>query len=521
MQPQPPSSRWPTNAIVITIVLALIAGLLGAVVAVRSGQVNRLEDQVVSLGADLDSAEERIDDLESQLDQASSSTDGGLGGLGDLLGDLLGGDGGSSSLDDLLGGILGGESGNLEMGSMTSLAAWATSAARASTWPPASPAEPGSIEISDADLESQIDDISAAVVEIRELDFPAPIEPILVSPEEMSTRVRDLTEEALVDDVVDFETRLWIALGMLEPGTDLAATQIDLLDSAVAGYYDPETEELVVATNSSDTPLSATDQVTLAHELIHALTDARLGFPDSINDPRTDPERARALQALIEGDATLGMQQFSLGALDLMDQFGMLLDPRIAASQQDLEEMPFILSNGLQLPYLEGMNFTCSLFSEGGWDAVDAAYDNPPSTTIEILFPELYAQGFEATQPEQAGNPGHRLDRAEHRRVSARSILLNLFSAPGDNTDAALDEVRPRLRAWGGGEATVWTRGEGTAVLLNLVDSGESDTSLCDSMTEWVEAADIDQSTLRLSCTGDSVRVAIAPDLVMADDIVG
>ena len=145
----------------------------------------------------------------------------------------------------------------------------------------------------------------------------------------MASRVRDLTDEALVDDVVDFDTRLWIALAMLEPGTDLAATYMDLLDSAVAGYYDPETEELVVATNSSDTPLSATDQVTLAHELIHALTDARLGFPDSIDDPRADPERARALQALIEGDATLGMQQFSLGALDLMDQFGMLLDPRV------------------------------------------------------------------------------------------------------------------------------------------------------------------------------------------------
>ncbi len=519
MQPQSPSPRWPTSAIAVTVVLALIAGLLGVVLAVRSGEVNRLEDQIVSLGADLESAEERISDLESQLAQAESPADGGLGGLGDLLGGLLGGEGGSSALDDLLGGLLGGEGGDLGdldnlFGGLGGLGGSETNLAACLT------GQPGSIEISDDNLEAQLDDISDAVTDLRELNFPAPINPILVNPDDMARRVRELTTEALVDDVVEFETRLWIALRMLEPGTDLAATYLDLLDSAVAGYYDPETEELVVATNSADTPLSATDQVTLAHELIHALTDARLGFPDSIDDPRADPEEARALQALIEGDATLGMQQFSLGALDLMDQFGMLLDPRIAASQQDLEDMPFIISNGLQLPYLEGMNFACSLFSEGGWEAVDAAYDNPPSTTVEILFPELYSAGFEAISPPQASSPG--TGWTELNTVGFGAVdLLNLFSAPGDNTDAALDGVRPRLRAWGGGEATVWTRGEGTAILLNLVDSGESDTSLCDSMTDWIEAADIDQSTLRLSCTEDSVRLAIAPDLVTADAIVG
>ena len=179
---QLPSSHWPTIAIVITVVLALIAGLLGAVLVVRSSQINRLEDEVSSLESDLDSAEERISDLESQLAQAGTSEDGGLGGFGDLLGDLLGGGvEGTNPLDDLLGGLLGGEGGDLGDlddlfgglggigGGETNLAACLTGA-------------PGSITISDDDLDSQIDDISDAVVELRELDFPAPIEPILVIP---------------------------------------------------------------------------------------------------------------------------------------------------------------------------------------------------------------------------------------------------------------------------------------------------------------------------------------------------
>jgi hypothetical protein len=261
--------------------------------------------------------------------------------------------------------------------------------------------------------------------------------------------------------------------------------------------------------------------------LIHALTDSRLSFPDIIDDPRADPERVRPIQALIEGDATLGMQQFSLGSLDLLDQFGMVLDPRLAASQADLEDVPYLLSSGLQLPYLEGMSFACSLYREGGWAGVDAAYDEPPTTTAEILFPELYQEGWEPQTPSGMGTPG--AGWAELRTVGFGAIdLLNLFSAPGDDPTAALDEVRERVRSWGGGNATIWERGANTAVLLNLVDSGAGRPALCDSITAWVEraypgasfdiaaedlVAQTDSWAVVVSCDRDSVRVAVTPDL--------
>jgi hypothetical protein len=306
---------------------------------------------------------------------------------------------------------------------------------------------------------------------------------------------------------------------MLDPGFDLVETQLDLLDSAVAGYYDPESADLVVATNAADSPLSPIDQVTLAHELIHALTDARLNFPDIIDDPRADPERARAIQALIEGDATLGMQQFSFGALDLMDQFGMILDPRLVASQADLEDVPYLLSSGLQLPYLEGMNFACSLYRAGGWAAVDAAYDAPPRTTAEILFPELYQEGWQPQTPSPAGTPGP--GWSELRTVGFGAVdLLNLFSAPGDDTGAALTDVRERVRSWGGGTATVWTRTTETAVLLNLVDSDAGTPSLCESVSDWAAIVFDDGAPLFIDCEGDFVQLAIAPDLSTAELLV-
>jgi hypothetical protein len=41
-------------------------------------------------------------------------------------------------------------------------------------------------------------------------------------------------------------------------------------------------------------------------------------------------------------------------------------------------------------PYMSGMEFAQSLFDRGGWDAIDAAYANPPVSTEQILHPDRY-----------------------------------------------------------------------------------------------------------------------------------
>jgi hypothetical protein len=180
--------------------------------------------------------------------------------------------------------------------------------------------------------------------------------------------------------------------------------------------------------------------------------------------------------------------------------------------------VPYLLSNGLQLPYLEGMNFACSLYGESGWAAVDAAYDAPPTTTAEILFPELYANGWEPRDPAAAGQPGD--GWTELRTVGFGAVdLLHLFSAPGDDPEAALSDVRDRVRGWGGGTATVWTRGEDTAVLLNLVDAASGgNQTLCESMEAWVRAASLDNSVV--DCVDQSVQIGIGPDVDIARAIV-
>ncbi|MGH8927437.1 MAG: hypothetical protein ACRDWH_03735, partial [Acidimicrobiia bacterium] len=69
--------------------------------------------------------------------------------------------------------------------------------------------------------------------------------------------------------------------------------------------------------------------------------------------------------------------------------------------------------------------------------------------------------------------------------------------------------------AWGGGRASVWSRGDETVVGIGLHDSGQGTESLCDSMLAWEQAAFAEDPSDReamVVCEGSDVVVAVAPD---------
>ncbi|MGQ0848389.1 MAG: hypothetical protein ACT4OP_04615 [Actinomycetota bacterium] len=323
------SNRWPTSALAVSLTVAVLLILSLVAGAIAFWRVGRVNAELDSLRTELAAAEDRIASLESELE--ASGTRGSPGwGLEDLLGGLLG-DGDLSGIEDLLRGLLGGEDGSSSggLGDLGGLLGGDLASCLLGSGT--------RYEISNAGIDLQVAEVTKAIEEIRALEFPSPVVPTFVSSKEMADRIRRLITETYPAELVEFDTRLLTALRMLEPGYDLLAAQIDLLDTGVAGYYDQATGELVVATPSLDNSpadsLGAIDQLTLAHELIHALTDSRLDFPAIIDNPLADPDQARAVQALIEGDATLGMQRFSLAALDPADQIGMMFDPRVTGAK--------------------------------------------------------------------------------------------------------------------------------------------------------------------------------------------
>src|SRR5690242_9568926 len=98
-------------------------------------------------------------------------------------------------------------------------------------------------------------------------------------------------------------------LGLIDPGVDLRSVSASLFgEGGVAGYYDPRSKRLRIVTGAA-TGSHVLQEITLAHELTHALEDQRFGLSP---EEGTNDDRALARLALIEGSATLVMERYLL-----------------------------------------------------------------------------------------------------------------------------------------------------------------------------------------------------------------
>jgi hypothetical protein len=317
------------------------------------------------------------------------------------------------------------------------------------------------------------------------------------------------------DGEIDVDGRILVALGALPPGSDLRALLRRQLRSGVAGFYDPESRELVVDAGK-DGKLDGIDHLLLAHELEHALADQALKLPEAVggDEPAEGREDAAlAAAALVEGDATVVMWAYAVENVSLSDTFGALT--QLLASERELAGLPHYLRNGMRFPYDEGVPFVCALYERGGWRAVDRAYRRPPASSAEVMFPERFWRGERPVDPPDPPTPGVGWRRIDRQALGAADLLL-LFEAPGGDEERALDDVRERVAAWVGGELHAWARGDRTAVALGLVDRGGG-RSLCESMKAWRAAA---RMSGVVRCSGRHVRVGIAPDAGTAARLV-
>src|SRR6266545_4096174 len=285
-------------------------------------------------------AQRRLDDSQSQPGQ------GGQGGAdsGDLLGQLGGllDNGGGGGLD-ALGGLLGGGGD-----------------AAACTEALAGAGQGGGLfggggQAPGGDRRAQVSAIAKTVQQLRGLRFKRLPEPKFLSSAALAGRVGASVAK-------DYP--------QAQAGADLKALQTKALSGSVAGFYDPDTGELVVGSGGK---LGPTERVALSHELEHALADQNLHLPAAAEHPRPGQADANlGALGLVEGDATLTMQQYSLAKLGLEDQLSMLSEALPA--QGKLDRLPAYLGQRLTFPYLQGMSFVCKLYASGGWKSVDRAY---------------------------------------------------------------------------------------------------------------------------------------------------
>lgn len=380
---------------------------------------------------------------------------------------------------------------------------------------------------------ASLEDVVAKVQEVRDLTFERLPDPTYLSTNELANRAA-----GYADDYPDAEavadSAILSSLGAVPEGSDLKELTATALSEQVAGFYDTETKEIVVS-GDPEAGLEFFEELTLAHELEHALADQVLGLPvDDDFPPEGAEDSVLASTALVEGDATLTMSLYSLQGATLAPSA--ILGTEFGASV-GMTDLPHYLQRTMIFPYIEGLGFVCELYTQGGWAAVDDAYANPPTTTAQILFSERYAVVEPAIDPRDSQSPGPGWRRSDVQAFGAADLLF-LFEAPGDETDNGLNDPLGRAAAWGGGELQLWTwrGGEDYATAILLVQR-EGERGLCNSVRDWYRrafpndppapleqgerlATSVQGESASLRCQGSEIRLGIGLDLPTARRLV-
>jgi hypothetical protein len=202
-----------------------------------------------------------------------------------------------------------------------------------------------------------------------------------IGPPQVLTRA-ELAEvlPGLLEPVLDNITLR--ALGLLTAGQDIVALTEQLYTAQVLGYYDFDARHMVIVSDAGLTPLART---TYAHEYTHALQDASFDSGAAHEEVAANRDRELALIALQEGDASIAMVLWALGHLtadEMLDVTGTPLP--------DMTGIPGWMVQLLEFPYLTGSEFVGQLYASGGWDAVNAAYGDPPSSSEQVIHPDAY-----------------------------------------------------------------------------------------------------------------------------------
>lgn len=381
---------------------------------------------------------------------------------------------------------------------------------------------PGTEELPE-ELRAEVARLIDLTEELRGLQFVSQPKITVVTDEELAERVRSQIEEDYVD--VDVDEALYKLLGLVDPGFDLRQTVSDLYGEQVAGYYDGETEELVVP--ARDNQFTILQEVTLVHELTHALTDQVLDFHvqfTALHD-QEQFDAASAFQALIEGDASLTeilfVQQMSPGDQARFLEEAFAIDTSLPAS------VPQFIRDSLVFPYQAGFGFVAGLHEAGGFASVDEVYGNPPVSTEQVLDPSTYPDD----EPRMVEAPANLLEGYTLEYGSTWGELgfrLMFDQELGGDDDAA--------EGWGGDAYDVYFNATDVAMILVFQGDGEDDAEeLHAALSEYVvDAMDTGDRVpdgggsvfagndyAFLSLRGDQVAWVIASDPVVGATMRG
>lgn len=291
---------------------------------------------------------------------------------------------------------------------------------------------------------AQVQRIARRVERIRHLRFEHPVEPLFVGRAQAVRLAEEGTRKQYPASRQRADEEALKLLGLMRPSDSLAEAFSAIDREQILGFYDNRRRRLVVVRDrGASRPLL---EITLAHELVHALEDQRFGLKQS-RDPNDDA--ALAESTLAEGTATEVMLEYGKRYFSARDALSVL-----SSTGQTATRLPAYVEDTLLFPYLQGLRFVETFRGRSGtWRAVDNVLRfRRPATEEQVLHTLKYATNERAV-PVRSPDLGPVLGGG-WQRLNESSVgeldLRELFKIVGGAADDAA------AGGWGGGRFQLW-----------------------------------------------------------------
>ncbi|OAQ53524.1 hypothetical protein HTG_08575 [Natrinema mahii] len=329
----------------------------------------------------------------------------------------------------------------------------------------------GDAVVDESELDAVVYRSMARVERIRNLTFEGPVDVDVVTRSEY----RDTNEERFtnVTDADRLEGNVgYEALFMVDRDSDAMNSTKSVYGGSVAGYYDPETDEIVIVSDNPETP--ELDELTLGHELVHALQDQRFDL-ESLDGTTQDSETAK--NGLVEGDASRVENEYERRCGTDWD----CLTPSGSDGQGDVGDVNWGIYFSIYQPYSDGPAYVDHLREQGpGWSAVNAAYDDPPTTTSAVIHPGSEREPATVPVPDRSSEDWRQLrvdgEVANDTVGEAGMVAMFAAGAVDRNRESVIsaedffgadlgeyDYDQPATDGWAGDQLVVYTNDDADA----------------------------------------------------------
>jgi len=339
------------------------------------------------------------------------------------------------------------------------------------------PATPATTSTSPEQWDAQLAPIAHEVERIRGLTFKHPVKVEYLDDATFRRRVAkedgNLTKAERAD-LARSQAQLR-AVGLIAADANLLDATSAFEQAGVLAYYDPDTKSITVR----GTTLGADTKTTVAHELTHALQDQHF----DLNKLDRLAHRAHAdqtLTALIEGDAVRIEDKYTSGLPSSERTNAASQGLQSFNDELDAQAVPEAVRVFFESPYELGLEMVQVAEQEGGNDAVNKLFADPPRSEVAFLDPNrttshetpLRVPAPTLAAGEQRGGP------PDVFGAFALYLMLSTTMDPIDALDVA--------KGWGGDSMVTLTRGDQTCVRATFTGrDAHASTALREALQRW------------------------------------